>query len=83
MVGATGSSQTPKASTSKFVFNASSGNLTVSGSITTDSAFVENGQTVAANYSITSGHNAISAGPITVNSGVTVTIPSGSTWVIA
>jgi hypothetical protein len=33
-------------------------------------------------YSITAGKNAVSAGPITINSGVTVTIPSNSTWVI-
>ena len=47
-----------------------------------DEVFFENGQTVTANYTITSGKNAISAGPITVNSGVTVTVPSGSNWVI-
>jgi hypothetical protein len=44
--------------------------------------FYENGQTVASNYTITSGKNAMSAGPITVNTGVTVTIPVGSSWVI-
>lgn len=44
--------------------------------------FWENGQTVSSNYTITSGKNAVSAGPITIATGVTVTIPSGSTWVI-
>jgi hypothetical protein len=44
--------------------------------------FYENGQTVSSNYTITSGKNAMSAGPITIDSGVTVTIPSGSTWVV-
>jgi hypothetical protein len=44
--------------------------------------FWENGQAVTADYTITSGKNAMSAGSITINSGVTVTIPSGSTWVI-
>ena len=47
-----------------------------------DQVFYENGQTVTTNYSITSGKNAMSAGPITVNSGVTVTIPTGSVWTI-
>jgi hypothetical protein len=48
----------------------------------TDDVFYENGQTVTASYSITAGKNAISAGPITINAGVTVTIPSGSVWSI-
>lgn len=42
----------------------------------------ENNQTVTANYTITTNKNAMSAGPITVASGVIVTIPSGSRWVI-
>ena len=42
----------------------------------------ENDITVSADYTITSGKNAISAGPITINDGVTVTIPDGSTWSI-
>lgn len=44
--------------------------------------FYENGQTVSANYTITSGKNAMSAGPITVDVGITVIIPVGSSWVI-
>lgn len=48
----------------------------------TDQVFYENGQRVTANYTITSGNNAMSAGPITIDDGVVVTIPSGSTWTI-
>ena len=48
----------------------------------TDDVFYENGQTVTANYTITTNKNALTAGPVTVNSGVTVTIPSGSSWVV-
>ena len=48
----------------------------------TDQIFYLNGQTVTTNYSIPSGQNAGTFGPVTVNSGVTVTIPSGSTWSI-
>ena len=47
-----------------------------------DAIFYENGKTVTTNYTITAGSNAMSTGPVTVNSGVTVTIPSGSRWVI-
>lgn len=42
----------------------------------------ENAATITANYTITAGNNAMSAGPITVDSGVTVTVPSGSTWTV-
>lgn len=42
----------------------------------------ENSQTVTSNYTITSGKNGFSVGPITIDSGVTVTVPSGSVWTI-
>lgn len=44
--------------------------------------FYENAQTVTSNYTITSGKNAMSAGPVTIDTGVTVTIPTGSTWTV-
>ena len=47
-----------------------------------DSVFIENGQTVTTDYTITSGNNAGTFGPVTIASGVTVTIPSGSVWSI-
>ena len=47
-----------------------------------DDVFYENGQTVTANYTLTTNKNAVTAGPVTVNSGVTVTIPSGSSWLV-
>ncbi len=47
-----------------------------------NAVFYENDQTVTGNYTITTNRNAMSAGPITVNSGVTVTIPAGSVWTI-
>jgi hypothetical protein len=43
---------------------------------------IENAQTITASYTMTSGSSGTSAGPITVNSGFTVTIPSGSRWVV-
>ena len=42
----------------------------------------ENNATISANYSITAGNNGMSSGPISVASGVTVTVPSGSSWAI-
>jgi len=42
----------------------------------------ENKQTVSTNYTMTSGSSGESVGPITIASGVKVTIPSGSRWVI-
>jgi len=45
-------------------------------------AFYENDQTVTADYTITAGKNAMTAGPITINTGVTVTVPTGATWSI-
>jgi len=48
----------------------------------TDQVFYENDQVVTTNYTISTNRNAMTAGPITVNSGVTVTIPTGSEWSI-
>jgi hypothetical protein len=42
----------------------------------------ENASVISANYTIGTSNNATSAGPITINSGVTVTVPSGSRWVV-
>ena len=47
-----------------------------------DAVFYENDQTVDNDYTITTNRNAMSTGPVTVSSGVSVTIPSGSVWVI-
>lgn len=47
-----------------------------------DEVFYENDQAVTTNYSISASHNAMSAGPITVNNGITVTVPSGVRWVV-
>jgi hypothetical protein len=56
-----------------------SGNLEVGAQL---GVFYENAQTVTSNYTITTNKSAMSAGPVTLNSSVTVTIPSGSRWVI-
>jgi hypothetical protein len=48
----------------------------------TGGAIWENSNAIASNYTITSNTNAMSVGSVTINSGVTVTVPSGSRWVI-
>ncbi len=48
----------------------------------TDKVFYENDQSVNSSYSITSGRNAMTAGPITINNGAVVTVPDGSVWSI-
>jgi len=47
-----------------------------------DQVFVENSQVVTASYQIPVGRNASTVSPITINSGVVVTVPSGSRWVV-
>jgi hypothetical protein len=47
-----------------------------------DEIFWENGKNVTTNYTVTNGKNAMSAGPITINSGVTVTVGAGETWTV-
>ena len=44
--------------------------------------FFENDQVVTVNYTITANKNAGSFGPITIDTGITVTVPVGCTWVI-
>ena len=47
-----------------------------------DEVFVENGVTVTTSYTLSTNKNAESVGPITVNSGAVVSIPSGQRWLI-
>ena len=48
----------------------------------TDDVFYENSQIITTSYTVTSGKNAMSTGPITINSGAEVTIPVGSRWMV-
>jgi len=47
-----------------------------------DQIFFENDQTVTTSYSIPSGKNAGTFGPVSIDSGATVTVPSGSVWTV-
>ena len=48
----------------------------------TDEVFMENDQTVTTDYTLGTNKNAVSVGNLTVNNGVTITIPSNATWVV-
>ena len=48
----------------------------------TDAIFFLNGQTVNTSYSIPVGQNSGSFGPITIASGVVVTVPTGGVWTV-
>lgn len=52
------------------------------GGLVAGGGMFENSKTISVTYTITSGSCAMSTGPITVTSGHTITIPSGSRWVI-
>jgi len=45
-------------------------------------AVYENKQVISSNYTMSTNYSGESVGPITIDSGVTVTIPSGSRWVV-
>jgi len=42
----------------------------------------ENNVTITASYTLTTNKNGFSVGPITINSGAVVTVPSGARWVV-
>jgi hypothetical protein len=44
---------------------------------------LESYQTISSNYTITSGSNGFSVGPVTIATGVSVTVPTGQAWLIA
>jgi hypothetical protein len=64
----------------KLLYKPSTGELTSSEVVASNGIFV-NSQTVSANYTVPAGSTAISGGPITVASGVAVTVASGARWV--
>ena len=78
----------------RVTYAGASGNLTDSASFTFDgtsltapivnasNGILVNGTTVSANYTIASGSNGLSVGPITVGSGISVTVSSGQRWLV-
>jgi len=80
-VNATGFIAAPSANTVLY-YNGSAFSWITGATPLANGCVYENGQTITSNYTMTSGNNGQSAGPITVATGVTVTIPTGSNWVI-
>ena len=52
------------------------------GGSASNKVFFENDKVVSVNYQITSTKNAMTAGPVSINAGIGVTVPSGCSWTI-
>jgi len=76
-----GTATTVYTSSTKYKYNPSTGTLSAP-QVAASNGILVNSQTVAANYTIATGDNGLSAGPVTVSSGITVTIASGSVWTV-
>ena len=66
---------------SSFTYNSSTGDLSAPQQIATNGLQI-NAKTNTTSYTIGSGNNAMSVGPFTTASGTTITVPSGSRWII-
>lgn len=77
-----GTAQTVYTSSTKYTYNPSTGNLSAS-ALSATNGIVLNSATVTASFTIPTGSNAHSVGPVSVASGVTVTVSSGQRWVIS
>ena len=76
-----GTAQVIYTSNTQYTFKPSTGEL-IAPEVISSNGFMINGTTVSTSYTIASGNNAFSVGPITTNSGVSVTVASGQRWVI-
>jgi hypothetical protein len=76
-----GSATTVYTSNAKFLYKPSTGELQAS-EVTASNGLLLNATTVAASYTIGTGYNAMSVGPVTVASGQSVTVSSGQRWLV-
>jgi hypothetical protein len=65
----------------KLLYKPSTGELQ-SSALWASNGFVVNAMLIAESYTLPAGTNAMTAGPITIDNGVTVTVPNGSTWTV-
>ena len=77
----TGTAQNIFTSNAQYLFKPSTGELSVKAPRASN-GIVVNSATVTSNYTIAAGDNGMSTGPVTVNSGITVTVSSGSVWTV-
>jgi hypothetical protein len=68
-------------SNAQYLFKPSTGELSVKAPRASN-GIVVNSATISSDYTIATGDNGGSFGPVAVNSGVTVTVSSGSTWTV-
>jgi hypothetical protein len=68
-------------SNAKYLYKPSTGDLSASQVIASNGLIINN-TTVSASYTVASGNNAMSVGPVTVASGQSVTVSSGQRWVV-
>jgi len=76
-----GSISAANVSSTELIFNPGTNALTAPNIVASNGLFVNN-MTVAGSFSVPAGYSASSVGPVTVGSGATVTLPSGSRWVV-
>lgn len=76
-----GTPTTVYTSNAQYLFKPSTGELSVKAPRASN-GIVVNSATISSDYTIATGDNAMSSGPVSVNSGVTVTVSSGSRWVV-
>jgi len=76
-----GSASTIYTGNTKLLYKPSTGDLSSTAMVSSNGITI-NATTVAVNYTIQTGNNGFSVGPITVNSGVAVTVSSGQRWVV-
>jgi len=80
--GATsGSLTTVYTGNAKYLYKPSTGELTSSAMISSNGIQI-NANTIATDYTIATGNNGLSAGPVSVNTGITVTVSTGSVWTV-
>ena len=77
----TGTAENLYTSNAKFLYKPSTGELQASEMVATNGLFV-NATNIAASYTIQTGYNAQSVGPVTIASGQTVTVTSGQRWLV-
>lgn len=81
LTATTGTASALNTSNAKLLYKPSTGEFKATVPVAQNGIFV-NSQTISSNYTISATDNGMSAGPVTVNSGVTVTVSTGSTWTV-
>jgi hypothetical protein len=76
-----GSVSTEYVSSTKYTYNPSTGTLTAP-VLNSQSGFFLSASSVTTSYTVNTGYNAMSVGPISIASGVAVTVASGQRWVV-